>query len=62
MTRSALDDVPGLGPVRRKRLVKELGGVQAVRRATVEELLALPWLPDGVGRALYEHLHAPARA
>ena len=42
MTRSALDDVPGLGPVRRKRLVKELGGVQAVRRATVEELLALP--------------------
>ena len=62
MTRSALDDVPGLGPVRRKRLVKELGGVQAVRRASVDELLALPWLPDGVARAVYEHLHTPPRA
>ena len=62
MTRSALDDVPGLGPVRRKRLVKELGGVQAVRRASVDELLALPWLPEGVGRAVYEHLHTPPRA
>ena len=28
MTKSVLDDVPGLGPTRRKRLVKELGGVQ----------------------------------
>ena len=29
MTKSVLDDVPGLGPTRRKRLVKELGGVDA---------------------------------
>ena len=62
MTRSALDDVPGLGPVRRKRLVKELGGVQAVRRASVEELLALPWLPERVARAVYDHLHKPGAA
>ncbi|HMC51822.1 MAG TPA: excinuclease ABC subunit C, partial [Acidimicrobiales bacterium] len=62
MVRSALDDVPGLGEMRRKRLVKELGGVQAVRRASVEELLALPWLPDRVARALYDHLHTPGAA
>jgi excinuclease ABC subunit C len=57
MTRSVLDDIPGLGPVRRKRLVKELGGVRAVQAASVQELRALPWLPDRVADAVYEHLH-----
>ena len=34
MTASVLDGIPGLGETRRKRLVKELGGVNAVKRAT----------------------------
>jgi excinuclease ABC subunit C len=59
MTRSAIDDIPGLGPARKKRLLKELGGVNAVKRATLEELTALPWLPDQVATAIYEQLHAP---
>ena len=54
MTRSILDDIPGLGPTRKARLVKELGGVNAVRAATLEQLQALPWLPDSVGLAVYE--------
>ena len=33
MTASVLDDIPGLGPARKKRLVKELGGVNAVKAA-----------------------------
>jgi excinuclease ABC subunit C len=57
MTQSALDDVPGLGPVRRKRLLAELGGVKAVKAAPLESLLALPWLPDAVARAVYEEIH-----
>jgi excinuclease ABC subunit C len=57
MTRSALDGIPGLGPARRARLVKELGGVNAVRAAPLEELLARSWLPDEVGLAVYEALH-----
>src|SRR5207247_1480071 len=60
MTKSALDDVPGLGPGRRKRLLKELGGVAAVRAAPLEDLRALKWLPDKVAEALFEKLHAPA--
>ena len=59
MTKSVLDDVPGLGPTRRKRLVKELGGVNAVKQASVEDLKALSWLPDAVADALYEKLHTP---
>ncbi|MCC5952723.1 MAG: excinuclease ABC subunit UvrC [Acidimicrobiia bacterium] len=57
MTSSALDGVPGLGPVRRDRLVKELGGVRKVQRATLEELQALSWLPDAVATSLWQHLH-----
>ncbi len=57
MTRSVLDDVPGLGPTRRKRLLKEYGSVKRLREQTPEALLALSWLPDPVARALYDALH-----
>ena len=59
MTRSVLDGVPGLGPTRKRRLLAELGGIRAVRAAPLEDLLALPWLPEAVGRAVHDALHAP---
>ena len=59
MTRSSLDDIDGLGPVRRTRLVKELGGVRAVERASLDHLLELRWLPDAVAHSVYEKLHGP---
>ncbi|HEY1826726.1 MAG TPA: excinuclease ABC subunit UvrC [Acidimicrobiales bacterium] len=54
MTKSILDDIPGLGPSRKARLIKEFGGVNAVRAAPIEELLSRSWLPDSVGLAVYE--------
>jgi excinuclease ABC subunit C len=57
MTKSALDGIAGLGDARRKRLVRELGGVTAVKRASLEELQALPWLPDAVAASVYAALH-----
>ena len=59
MTRSALDGIAGLGPVRRKRLTKELGGVKAVKAAELDDLKNLPWLPDGVAENVYSALHQP---
>ncbi len=59
MTRSVLDDVPGLGPGRRARLLKQYGSVKRLRQAELEELMALTWLPDRVADTLYEHLHGP---
>jgi excinuclease ABC subunit C len=62
MTKGFLDEIPGLGPTRRKRLIKEMGGVTAVRQATLEELQALPWLPDVVAKAIIEKgLPSPRR-
>jgi len=57
MTRSVLDDIKGLGPTRRKRLTKELGGVAAVKEASLDDLRALSWLPDDVALAVYGKIH-----
>ena len=57
MTASSLDGIPGLGEVRKKQLVKAMGGVNAVKRASLEELEALSFLPDAVARAVHEKFH-----
>jgi excinuclease ABC subunit C len=62
MTRSVLDGVPGLGPTRRKRLLREFGSVKKLREVPEDELVALSWLPDAVALAVYEHLHTPTRS
>jgi excinuclease ABC subunit C len=57
-TKSILDDVPGLGPTRRTRLLREFGSVKKLRALDETDLLALTWLPDAVGHAVYERLHS----
>src|SRR6266542_5718534 len=57
MTKSVLDEVPGLGPTRRSRLLKEFGSVKKLRERSLDELLALSWLPERVARSLYAQLH-----
>ncbi len=58
MITSGIDDIPGLGPTRKKRLVKELGGVTAVKAASLADLVALSWLPDAVAIAVHERFHS----
>ena len=43
--------------VRRKRLIKELGSISAVKSASYDDLAALRWLPNTVARAVYEKTH-----
>ncbi len=47
MTTSALDDVPGLGPVRKAALLKHFGSLKRLRAASVEEIATVP----GMGKA-----------
>jgi excinuclease ABC subunit C len=47
-TTSALDDVPGLGPARRRTLLKHFGSVRKLSAASVEEIAAVP----GIGPRL----------
>ena len=44
-------------PSARRRLLKEHGSVKRLRALTEDELVAIPWLPEPVARALYAQLH-----
>ncbi|MFN6121461.1 MAG: hypothetical protein ACK5CE_17780, partial [Actinomycetes bacterium] len=57
MTASSLDGIPGLGEARKKKLVQALGGVNAVKRASLETLQDLSFLPDAVALAVYTKFH-----
>jgi excinuclease ABC subunit C len=57
MTSSVLDDIPGLGPGRKKRLMRELGGVNGVKAASRDTLGELSWLPTRVADAVFTKLH-----
>ena len=57
MTRSALDGIPGLGPTRKKSLLKHFGSVKRVRAASLADLEALPGLPKKVAQNVYSALH-----
>ena len=53
MVASILDDVPGLGPKRKKALMAHFGSVKRMREATLEELAAVPGVPRQVAEDLY---------
>lgn len=57
MTVSALDGIPGLGDVRKKKLTKAMGGVRAVKAASLDELKSHSFLPDAVAEAIHDKFH-----
>jgi excinuclease ABC subunit C len=57
MTSSLLDELPGVGPARKRALLAHFGSPEAIVSASSEELQAVPGLPAKVGRELYGHLH-----
>ena len=56
-THSALDDIPGIGPKRRKALLKHFGSVKAVKAATVEELLSVEGMNRIAAKEVYSWGH-----
>lgn len=57
MSRSLLDDLPGVGPARKRALLSHFGSPEAILAASREELQAVPGLPPKVGRDLHARLH-----
>ncbi|MEY4229386.1 MAG: UvrABC system protein [Actinomycetota bacterium] len=60
MTASSLDGIPGLGEARKKKLVEAMGGVNPVKKASLDDLRALSFLPDAVAEAIHEKFHGAA--
>ena len=56
-TRSILDEVKGIGPARKKSLLKHFGSLDKVMSATAEELAAAPGMNARVAGNLHEYLH-----
>jgi len=60
MTASALDDIPGLGDVRRKALLRHFGSVKRLKEASVEQIREVPGIGAALGATIHVTLHHPA--
>ena len=61
MTASVLDDLPGVGPARKRALLKHFGSPEGVLGATREELESVPGVPGKLARELYGRLNKTGR-
>ena len=57
---SVLESVPGLGPAKRRVLLKHFGGIQGLLRAGVTDIEAVSGIGTTLARTLYDHLHPGA--
>ncbi|MDG1188374.1 MAG: excinuclease ABC subunit UvrC [Ilumatobacter sp.] len=58
MVGSSLDDIAGMGEVRKKKLLKAMGGITKVKQASLEELQAHSFLPNSVAEAIRAKFHS----
>lgn len=56
MTGSAIEEIPGIGPRRRRLLLRTFGSIDGIRRATVEEIAAVPTMTRRLAEQVREHL------
>ncbi|MBM3523942.1 MAG: excinuclease ABC subunit UvrC, partial [Alphaproteobacteria bacterium] len=56
---SALDEVPGIGPKRKKALLLHFGSARAVARAGLADLQAVAGVDSATARKIYDHFHGP---
>jgi excinuclease ABC subunit C len=54
---SILETIPGLGPVKRRELLKQFGGLQGILRAGVDDFVQVRGLGRTLAEVIYEHLH-----
>ena len=57
---SVLEAIPGLGPAKRRALLRHFGGMQGLMRAGVTDLEAVSGIGTTLARTLYDHLHPGA--
>ena len=57
MTSSLLDELPGVGPTRKRALLAHFGSPEAIVAASSEELQAAPGLPAKIAREIHARLH-----
>lgn len=56
MTGSAIEEIPGIGPRRRRLLLRTFGSIEGIRRASVDEIAAVPTMTRRLAEQVREHL------
>ena len=54
--KSSLDEIPGVGPKRKKALLQRFGSVEAIRKAEVEDIASVPGMTRRTATSLKERL------
>ena len=57
MTRPILDELPGVGPARKRSILQHFGSPERFLRASRDELEAVPGLPGKVAREIHDYVH-----
>ncbi|MBX9700423.1 MAG: excinuclease ABC subunit UvrC [Acetobacteraceae bacterium] len=62
LTKSELDDIPGVGPALKRRLLNHFGSARGVRNASLADLEAAPGVGPAVAKRIHGHFHPQAEA
>jgi excinuclease ABC subunit C len=57
IAKNPLDDIAGIGPTRKRALLRHFGTAKAVSRAGLEDLIAVPGISEAIARLVYDHFH-----
>jgi excinuclease ABC subunit C len=62
MIESLLDDVPGLGDIRRKAVLKQFGSLKRLKMASVDEIASVPGIGPSIAQSIFDTLAAHSSA
>ncbi|TYC55876.1 excinuclease ABC subunit UvrC [Rhodobacterales bacterium] len=57
IVKNPLDEIAGIGPTRKKALLRHFGTAKAVSKAGVDDLAAVPGISEAIAKLVYDHFH-----
>ncbi len=57
IVKNPLDEIAGIGPTRKKALLRHFGTAKAVSKAGIDDLAAVPGISEAIARLVYDHFH-----